>query len=232
MGVANGKRKRQPVGWRVAWLDECRAAYTRPIPRSPTRATPDATVTPIRTPANRSIIAVSSLRCFARGITSGKGERVQWGSSPESVTKAPSALCERGTYPRAVRDGVDALEARSSCFGAIRVHRPDLPVVVMSGVVPDGRVGAALEHYGAPLSTKPFSPHALSWVIRETLESARHEFVPQAREVRAQSMQTRADSIQIRAQSAGLRADARELLATARAVQAQLFGGAPEVRSA
>ena len=117
-------------------------------------------------------------------------------------------------------------------LGAVRVHRPDLPVVVMSGVVPDDRVREALKEYRAPLITKPFSPHDLTWVVRETLETARHDVVQQSREVRAQSLQTRAESVQIRTRSAGLRADARGLLATARAVQAQLFGGAPEVTSA
>jgi DNA-binding NtrC family response regulator len=59
--------------------------------------------------------------------------------------------------------------------GALRAHRPDLPVVVMSGVAPGPRTLRALEEYRTRVLPKPFTEDALRAAVREAVERPRSE---------------------------------------------------------
>jgi DNA-binding NtrC family response regulator len=63
-------------------------------------------------------------------------------------------------------------------LGAIRVHRPELPVVVMSGVAPAGYTSRALEEYRAPVISKPFSLEAICAAVRQALDEGRLTAAP------------------------------------------------------
>src|SRR5688572_2494492 len=98
-------------------------------------------------------------------------------------------------------------------LGSLRMHRPDLPVLVMSGVAPEARTLRVLEEYRTRVIPKPFNLDALNAAVREAME-LRSTIRQRAREVRAESAQLRAAVAQVRVR-------AGELLATARALQAE-----------
>jgi DNA-binding NtrC family response regulator len=98
-------------------------------------------------------------------------------------------------------------------LGALRVHRPDLPVLVMSGVAPEARTLRMLEEYRTRVIPKPFSLDALNAAVRGAIEG-RSKIRHQAREARAESAKVRAAGAQICVKTG-------ELLATARALQAE-----------
>jgi DNA-binding NtrC family response regulator len=98
--------------------------------------------------------------------------------------------------------------------GALRAHRPHLPVVVMSGVAPGPRTLRALEEYRTRVLPKPFTEDALRAAVREAVERPRSAILQRTRELCA-------ESANLSAAAAESLVRAGELLATARALQAE-----------
>ena len=95
-------------------------------------------------------------------------------------------------------------------LGALRQHRPELPVIVISGSGPSSQIQRVLADYGAPVLCKPFDRLIFTEAVRQAVVSAR---------VRARAI--RQQSAAARSKSARLRVTSDVLIATAHALQAR-----------
>jgi len=93
-------------------------------------------------------------------------------------------------------------------LGSLRRHRPDLPVVIVSGEVPSPQITRLLQELDTPLLYKPFESNVLSDAVRRALEHTR---------VRAAIL--RQQGLEARQKGARLRATSAVLIATAHALQ-------------
>jgi DNA-binding NtrC family response regulator len=100
-------------------------------------------------------------------------------------------------------------------LGALRGHRPDLPVLAISGAEPDEQVRQRLQQYGTAVIEKPFSAEVPGSAVAAALE--RRASLEEAARVRGESQRIQAESKQVRL-------TAGALLAAARQLQRELFG--------
>jgi DNA-binding NtrC family response regulator len=98
-------------------------------------------------------------------------------------------------------------------LGALREHRPELPVVIVSAYAPSPQVRHLLEQFDVPILYKPFTPQVLSDTVRSALEHARG--------TRARSATVRQQASVARQRSTDLHDASSLLIATGRALLAQ-----------
>jgi DNA-binding NtrC family response regulator len=89
----------------------------------------------------------------------------------------------------------------------LRRHRPELPLVVISGWSQSPAARRLLEEYQIPVLSKPFTPLQLTSVVRQALEATRRG----AATVRNRAQAAQADSVAIRRQAGRLVAAAYKL---------------------
>lgn len=93
-------------------------------------------------------------------------------------------------------------------LGSLRQHRPDLPVVIVSGEVPSPQISRLLQELDTPLLYKPCEPNVLTTAVRRALEH-----------MRARAVILRQQGAEARQKGARLRATSAVLIASAHALQ-------------